>query len=435
MNNPFLRYRYGGVVSPQQSSGLGSLFPVQRLRGGGGVGGTGGGAGGGVGGGGGSAQSGGREGSESPSGRGFGGGGGGGGGVGSDPLGRAEHISRIGASIAASRSPSPSPNPLTRQAIQTRNRQALARARAKEREAFAPINDKKRADSIIEGLMSNLANKTMAKFDEAARVSELANATVKAAQEKTAEAALTRSLTAAPTVAAALTRSLTAAPTVAAAPKSMYSDLVTNMLSAPTAPAVAATPKSMYSDLVTNMLSAPTEQAKAANAYVGLPEILAFNQQLNELPDNTNTLTRLASFLPMPLGLIATAYNTWADIDKFAKTEKLAQQFENTPYADTAQRLSDAKKSGLLGAISRLGFAPSTFEGKGGLGEGTISSGPRPQVDLLSKPPGGGLATLPQSPSNVPPSANNLQQVPIPGAPGFSVTIGNPLVPTIFPLS
>ena len=35
MNNPFLRYRYGGVVSPQQSSGLGSLFPVQRLRGGG----------------------------------------------------------------------------------------------------------------------------------------------------------------------------------------------------------------------------------------------------------------------------------------------------------------------------------------------------------------------------------------------------------------
>ena len=156
MNNPFLRYRYGGVVSPQQSSGLGSLFPVQRLRGGGtasgpgaGVGGTGGGPSGDMAPG-------------DPTGM-----GGFGGSVGGkqDPLGRAEHISRIGASIAASRSPSPSPNPLTRQAIQTRNRQALARARAKERAAFAPINDKKRADSIIEGLMSQFANKTMAEFE------------------------------------------------------------------------------------------------------------------------------------------------------------------------------------------------------------------------------------------------------------------------------
>ena len=322
MNNPFLRYRYGGVVSPQQSSGLGSLFPVQQLRGGGSVGG--------------------RYSQGLPLQRFYSGGSVGGPQSGVEGRGTQNSFggSNVGGSIGEARS------------------LALSRAHAN---SAARAADQRRADTSIR------------------------HAQVKAAEES-ARARQAKSLEASYNAAAA--------------------------------EAAAA-------------LSPAAAHLEAARArFAKTRGLKAAIDQVSKPPSKVaSVLTSLLGFLaPAPIGLLASAPIHALHNKRNKELDAIAQEY-SADLGDVASVLTGNEKSGILNALSNLGlsFRPSTYEGKGGLGED--SWGPDTDVLLLPKPPGGGLATLPQSPSNT------TQQVPIPFSPGLSVTIGNPLVPTIFPLS
>ena len=290
---------------------------------------------------------------------------------------------------------------------------ALSRAHAN---SAARAADQRRADTSIRHAQVKAAEESararQAKSLEAARVSELANATVKAAQEKAAKAALTRSLT--------------AAPAVAAAPTSMYSNLVTNMLSAPTEQAKAANAANAAA-----LLSPAAAHLEAARArFAKTRGLKAAIDQVSKPPSKVASVlaSLFGTVAPLGLGLLASAPISYLHHKRNKELDAIANDY-SAYLGDLASVLTDKEKSGFLNALSNLGlsFDPSTYEGKGGLGED--SWGPDTDVLLIPKPPGGGLATLPQSPSNT------TQQVPTPFSPGLSVTIGNPLVPTIFPLS
>ena len=305
MNNPFLRYRYGGVVSPQQSSGLGSLFPVQQLRGGGSVGG--------------------RYSQGLPLQRFYSGGSVGGPQSGVEGRGTQNSFggSNVGGSIGEARS------------------LALSRAHAN---SAARAADQRRADTSIR------------------------HAQVKAAEE-------------------------------------------------------SARARQALSPAAAHLEAARARFAKTRGLKAAI-------DQVSKPPSKVaSVLTSLLGFLaPAPIGLLASAPIHALHNKRNKELDAIAQEY-SADLGDVASVLTGNEKSGILNALSNLGlsFRPSTYEGKGGLGED--SWGPDTDVLLLPKPPGGGLATLPQSPSNT------TQQVPIPFSPGLSVTIGNPLVPTIFPLS
>ena len=339
MNNPFLRYRYGGVVSPQQSSGLGSLFPVQQLRGGGSVGG--------------------RYSQGLPMQKFYSGGSVGGPQSGVEGRGTQNSFggSNVGGSIGEARS------------------LALSRAHAN---SAARAADQRRADTSIR------------------------HAQVKAAEES-ARARQAKSF-----------RTVRNLAKKRAAQEASYNAAAAAEAAAPLSPAAA------------HLEAARARFAKTRGLKAAI-------DQVSEPPSKVaSVLTSLLGFLaPAPIGLLASAPIHALHNKRNKELAAIAQEY-SADLGDLASVLTNKEKSGFLNALSNLGlsFDPSTYEGRqGNLGEGPISSGPGSQVDLLPKPPGGGLATLPQSPSNT------TQQVPIPFSPGLSVTIGNPLVPTIFPLS
>ena len=228
----------------------------------------------------------------------------------------------------------------------------------------------------------------------------------------------------------------------------MYSNLAANMLSAPTvdptqpanlglvAPTVDPTQAYDARAIAAKRLADDAPPTAGSTALDNRSFQLGFRAvAAAERPVPPGFFDRLFALAPV-LGIPYSIINAIRDKahNKTLK-EAVAMVRDQTKFGAQTSLIDAATKqmTGLEGALARAGFSPSTYEGKGGLGED--SWGPDTDVLLLPKPPGGGLATLPQSPSNVPPSANNTQQVPLPGAPGFSVTIGNPLVPTIFPLS
>jgi hypothetical protein len=150
----------------------------------------------------------------------------------------------------------------------------------------------------------------------------------------------------------------------------------------------------------------------------------SISEAISRAPPGSTVMDNIISFaanLAHPLaGLVMSGYNTAKDAKHNAAVNALKAEFEGTPYGDYSARLAAENQTGLLGLLGSLGApsGPSTAPDSGG--------------------PLGGIASLLPNQANVAnfPTASPASILPITSSfqPTGPITIGNPLIPTTFPL-